>query len=167
MAKHCPWMPNPLSYFLRNLGALGYTAKTTPLLPEGQSKNVRYQLADPLLRFWFQFLFENLSMIQHLGPEQAFQRLVRPRLDAYFASCFEAFCRQRLLEIYYHQEQIPDKSETGEYWSDKIQIDVVGKRGDGRIDLGECKWGAVPQSTPPSLLLMIFIPESCCFHVRS
>ena len=30
----------------------------------------------------------------------------------------------------------------GSYWDAKVQIDVVGIRHDGWIDLGECKWGA-------------------------
>jgi uncharacterized protein len=31
----------------------------------------------------------------------------------------------------------------GSYWNSQVQIDVVGLRRDGWIDLGECKWGAV------------------------
>jgi hypothetical protein len=31
----------------------------------------------------------------------------------------------------------------GSYWNSQVQIDVVGLRRDGWVDLGECKWGAV------------------------
>ncbi|MBX3227278.1 MAG: hypothetical protein KIT84_34925 [Labilithrix sp.] len=31
----------------------------------------------------------------------------------------------------------------GEYWDKRVQIDVVGARDDGWIDVAECKWGAV------------------------
>ncbi len=132
-----------IAHFLRNLEGLGYIERKTPLQPEGESKIVRYRLADSFLRFWFRFLFENLSMIQHLGPGEAFEKLISPHLEAYFGGCFETFCRDRLLEIYLERENIPGKSEVGEYWTDKVQIDVVGRRGDGWIDLGECKWGPV------------------------
>ncbi len=38
--------------------------------------------------------------------------------------------------------------DVGEYWDNRVQIDVVGLRHDNWIDQGECKWGsvgAVPQ----------------------
>jgi hypothetical protein len=33
--------------------------------------------------------------------------------------------------------------EIGEFWARDAQIDVVGLPGDGRVDLGECRRGAV------------------------
>jgi hypothetical protein len=33
--------------------------------------------------------------------------------------------------------------DVGEYWDASTQVDVVGLRDDGWIDLGECKWGPV------------------------
>ncbi|MBI4699793.1 MAG: hypothetical protein HY744_01280 [Deltaproteobacteria bacterium] len=35
----------------------------------------------------------------------------------------------------------------GEYWDPRVQIDVVGVRDDGWVDLGECKWGRVRSPT--------------------
>jgi len=33
--------------------------------------------------------------------------------------------------------------DVGGYWDKECQIDVVGVRKDGWVDIGECKWGAV------------------------
>lgn len=33
--------------------------------------------------------------------------------------------------------------DVGEYWDREVQIDVVGVRRDGCVDLGECRWGPV------------------------
>jgi hypothetical protein len=33
------------------------------------------------------------------------------------------------------------KFQIGEYWDRVTQLDVVGLRTDGWVDLGECKWG--------------------------
>ena len=30
--------------------------------------------------------------------------------------------------------------DIGEYWDRAVQIDVVGLRADGWVDLGECRW---------------------------
>ena len=36
------------------------------------------------------------------------------------------------------------KYDVGEYWHRDAQIDVVGLRADGWVDLGECKWHGRP-----------------------
>ena len=43
----------------------------------------------------------------------------------------------------YDSEGVTTAFEVGEYWDKNLQIDVVGLREDGWIDLGECKWGKV------------------------
>src|SRR5207247_2253080 len=43
----------------------------------------------------------------------------------------------------YASEGVTATFEVGEYWDRDVQIDVVGMRRDGWIDLGECKWGPV------------------------
>jgi hypothetical protein len=39
---------------------------------------------------------------------------------------------------------VTGRVEVGEYWDRDLQIDVVGLRADGWIDLGECKWQGRP-----------------------
>lgn len=132
-----------VQYHLQHLVRLGYVARRFPLTGERPSKrSVRYVLDDPLLRFWFRFVGPNQSRIFVPGPEATFTQRVRPHLDAYFGTCFERLCREAL-PFLYEREGITAAFETGEYWDRDVQIDVVGKRDDGVIDLGECKWGAV------------------------
>jgi len=53
-----------------------------------------------------------------------------------------SFCREALPKIY-RTEGVTGKLAIGEFWNLATQIDVVGLRADGWIDLGECKWGVV------------------------
>ena len=132
-----------LPYYLKQLIELGYVARRYPLTGEGRSvRQVRYDLSDPLLRFWFRFVFPEQSQLRRLGPERGFLQLVKPRLDAYFGSCFERLCREALPRLY-EREGVMATFDVGEYWSPATQIDVVGLRNDGWTDLGECKWGTV------------------------
>jgi AAA+ ATPase superfamily predicted ATPase len=125
------------------LSSIGYIGRRFPLTGRRSNpKQVRYVIQDPLLRFWFRFVFPNLSFIQQMGPRRAFRDRIRPEIDAYFGLCFERLCREALPAIY-EQEGVSAGFEVGEYWDKTVQIDVVGLRDDNWTDLGECKWGAV------------------------
>jgi hypothetical protein len=43
----------------------------------------------------------------------------------------------------YEREGVGAAFDVGEFWDGQAQIDVVGVRDDGFIDVGECKWGTV------------------------
>ena len=131
-----------LGYYLKQLQALGYVDRRFPLKGRKPSpREVRYAVRDPLLRFWFRFVFANLSFIGHEGGQRTFREMVRPELDAYFGSCFEALCREALPWLY-RREGVTGHYEVGQYWAPDLQVDVVGLRSEGVTDLGECKWGS-------------------------
>ena len=132
-----------LHFYLATLMDLGYVQRRYPLTGAPPTpRQVRYALEDPLLRFWFRFIFPNLSQIARISPAQAVQQLVRPALDAFFGYAFERLCREALPALY-AREGVSAPYEIGEYWDKETQIDVVGLRQDGWTDLGECKWAAV------------------------
>ncbi len=139
--------PRSLHYYLQQLVELGYLRRRYPLTSQRPSaRQVRFDLDDSLLRFWFRFVFPNTSYIRHMGPERALKDLIRPHLDAYFGRCFERLCGEALPALYL-REGVTAAFEVGEYWARDTQIDVVGVRDDGWIDLGECKWGPVRSPT--------------------
>lgn len=132
-----------LHYYLSTLVELGYVQRRFPLTgARPTARQVRYSLEDPLLRFWFRFVYPNLSLIARLGAARAVRELVLPELEGYFGHGFERLCREALPALY-AREGVRAAFEIGEYWDRDTQIDVVGLRQDHWTDLGECKWGAV------------------------
>ncbi len=132
-----------LNYYLQQLVDLGYLRRRYPLdRRRPNPKRVRFGIDDPLLRFWFRFIFPNMSLIRSAGGASAFAERVAPSLDAWFGSGFERLCREAL-PLIYAKEGVSAGYEVGEYWSKTAQIDVVGLREDHWTDLGECKWGPV------------------------
>jgi uncharacterized protein len=137
-----------LGYYLQQLIDLGYLQRRRPLTMRNvRSQGVRYAIADQLLRFWFHFLFPQLSAITRLGPHRALRELIRPELPAYWGRCFESLCREALPDLL-AREGATASVTVGEYWDAHSQIDVVGLRDDGCLELGECKWGAVRSGRP-------------------
>jgi hypothetical protein len=132
-----------LTYYLNHLIELGYLERRHPLTgARPNAREVRYRVSDPLLRFWFRFVYPNTSLIAHAGAEKTFATRIQPELGSYLGLCFEGLCREALPRLY-QLEGITAAFEIGEYWDRQTQIDVVGVRDDDRIDLGECRWGAI------------------------
>ncbi len=139
-----------LHYYLEQLAQLGYVARRHPLTgARPNARLVRYVLEDVLLRFWFRFVFPHRSFVQQQGPARSYAELIKPQLDSYFGGCFERLCREAL-PVLYAREHVSAGYRIGEYWDKAVQIDLVGARDDGWIDLGECKWG--PVASVPGLL---------------
>ena len=136
--------PRSITYQLDTLSSLGYVERVFPLTTRPPSaRDVRYSLKDPLLRFWYRFIFPNLSRIRE-NPQAAFHDLMAGELESFFGTCFERLCREALGQLYV-RENATASFEVGEYWKNQeLQIDVVGVRADNWVDLGECKWGTVP-----------------------
>ncbi len=138
-----------LHYYLQNLIELGYVARRHPLTELAPSpRHVHFRIEDPLLRFWFRFVYPHLAALSQNGPERMFADQVAPQLDADFGECFERLCREALPALY-RQEEVPGSFTVGAYWDAGTQIDVVGLRSDNRVDLGECKRG--PIRSAPSI----------------
>jgi hypothetical protein len=138
-----------LHYYLEQLVQLGYVGRRHPLTGERAARrNVRFALEDPLLRFFFRFVFPHKTFVQQHGPARAYRELIEPQLESYFGGCFERLCREAL-PFLLRREGVAAGVEVGEYWDKEVQIDVVGARDDGWIELGECKWG--PVGSVPSL----------------
>lgn len=130
-------------YYLEQLVQLGYVARYHPVTGRRASaRHVRFVLEDPLLRFWFRFVFPHRSFVQQMGPARSYAELIAPELESYFGSCFERLCREAL-PVIYARERVAAGFRVGTYWDPHVQIDVVGARDDGWTDLGECKWGPV------------------------
>ena len=147
-----------LHYYLQQLVSLGYLQRRYPLdRRRPNPRRVRFGIEDPLLRFWFRFVFPNMSAIRGSGAARVLSDRIAPTLEAWFGAGFERLCREAL-PLIYAAEGVGVSFEVGEYWSPQrgsareplsyetppaAQIDVVGLRDDDWTDLGECKWGAV------------------------
>jgi AAA+ ATPase superfamily predicted ATPase len=117
-----------------------------------RSRQTRYRIADPYLRFWFRFVLPSHDrLIDPAGARRHLQRQVLPQLDDFVsAPAFEEVCQSWL-------RRDTDAAATGRWWgkvretrgkalrSIDRELDAVAIDDDARvIAVGSCKWTAGP-----------------------
>jgi len=138
-----------LSPYLKQLESLHLVERrlpaTVPRERRATSRNSRYHLADPYLRFYFRFIAPNLDLV-----EQELTNLLWERISGEFRAfvgmtAFEELCREWVL-AQARARRLPFPPEVvGSHWAADAQVDVVALNWREReVLLGECKWGAGP-----------------------
>jgi uncharacterized protein len=132
-----------ISKYLSVLTELGYVERRVPATvrrPE-QSKQGRYVITDPYLRFYFRFLAPNLSAIERGRTRQTISLLSDHLPDFIGTHTFEELCRE-WIDARAELDNFPFLPErVGSYWSKEAQVDVVAINWRTKdILLGECKW---------------------------
>jgi len=146
-----------VSQMLDTLQRLWLVDKQLPVTvanPE-RSRQSRYRIADPYLRFWFRFVLPSRDrLIDRAGAERHLHARVLPQLDAFVSKpAFEEVCQQWLrTEV--------DAAAVGWWWGrvrehrsgalrdvDR-ELDAVALDDDGAvIAIGTCKWTDEPVDT--------------------
>ena len=122
-----------LSPYLSNLIEVGFVKREVPITENVKSRHGRYYLNDNFLKFWFKYVYPNLSSI-----EQGIFKvdLIKKDYSAYLGFIFEDVCKQYLAQM-----NSFGYSVLGRWWHKDNEIDIValneGKKG---ILFGECKW---------------------------
>jgi AAA+ ATPase superfamily predicted ATPase len=139
-----------VSQMLDTLQRLWLVDKQLPVTianPE-RSRQSRYRIADPYLRFWFRFVLPSRDrLIDAAGAERHLRMRVLPELDAFISKpAFEEVCQQWL-------RSAVDAAAVGWWWgrvrelrsgalrdTDR-ELDAVAIDDDGAVvALGSCKW---------------------------
>lgn len=90
------------------------------------SKERRYRIADPYLRFWLTFIEPNQALIERRRADLALDR-IRGRWASWRGRAIEPLVRDSLARIL-PAKGIPDAPAVGAYWTkaNDVEIDVVG-----------------------------------------
>ena len=138
-----------LSPYLKQLEGLRLVERRVPAtVPRDQrqaSRNSRYHLADPYLRFYFRFIAPNLDLVEQELSDLLWERISDQFRAFIGATAFEDLCREWVL-TQARARRLPMTPEfVGSYWSSDAQVDVVAINWHDRsLLLGECKWGVEP-----------------------
>jgi uncharacterized protein len=108
------------------------------------SKDRRYRIADPYLRFWLSFIEPSRAVIERRRADIALQR-IRQGWTSWRGRAIEPLLRESLARTL-PLETLPDATVIGSYWTrtNDVEIDIVGADREPiarqLVFLGSIKW---------------------------
>lgn len=133
------------SRYLNILIELLIVEKELPLDEAPTSRKSIYKLKDFFFRFWYAYVFPNISELEASNIEDVFEEEIKGDLSNYYGHCFETVCHQHFRREN-NKRNLPFRfSKLGKWWGnnplkkrqEEIDLYAIGKEG---IYLGECKW---------------------------
>jgi hypothetical protein len=121
--------------YLKNLMEVKMVKRLVPITEKEKSRYGRYYISDNFLKFWFRYIYENLSSIE----EGIFDvNTIKQNYNVYLGDVFEEVCRQFLIR---NREKIFPFTKIGKWWYKDKEINIVAFNEQSKeILFCECKW---------------------------
>ncbi|MGW0757224.1 ATP-binding protein [Streptomyces sp. NPDC002814] len=115
-----------LSPLLNTLQAKRVLAADLPLSGKADTKNKRYRIADPYLRFWLAFLQRGIPLIERGRGDLALERIERS-WTTWRGRAVEPVVRESLLRLL-PDEHWPETEAVGGWWNrqNNPEVDLIG-----------------------------------------
>jgi hypothetical protein len=146
IAAKCKLESNKCAKYLTSLITLGLVSKESPYNETSTKKSI-YKLEDFMFRFWYRFVFSNMSAIVAGAGEDAYNSEVEGQINAYMGLIFEEICKQYLWKIYIDGRVAVKFKDISRWWGSapktksQVEIDIMGVSHDKNTALfAECKW---------------------------
>ncbi|MBV9026296.1 MAG: ATP-binding protein [Streptomycetaceae bacterium] len=133
-----------LSPLLNTLLNKRVLAADLPLSTKADSKNKRYRIADPYLRFWLAFLQRGIPLIERGRGDLALARIERS-WTTWRGRAVEPVIRESLLRLL-PDERWPETEAVGGWWNrqNNPEVDLIGADREPIADrvhfIGSVKW---------------------------
>lgn len=136
---------NKLTVYLKNLIDLGIIEREFPV-SDGikEQANVQrglYQITDNFFRFWYAFVFPNVSELEAGDVDGIYDYAVKPQLDEYTSRIFETVCRDYLRKLNMQNKLPFHFTKIGRWWDKQNELDIMATdKEKNHFILGECKF---------------------------
>jgi len=149
IASKCGIESNKCAKYLNSLISLGIIKKEWPITETSSSKRSIYLLDDMMFRFWYRFVFPNMSGIESGLGEAIYDSEIKESLAAYMGIVFEDICKQFIYEQAKNNVTPFLPTKIGRWWGNNPQekrqeeIDILSYRKEEAL-FCECKWTKSP-----------------------
>lgn len=115
-----------VSKYLSVLQDAGFVERQIPIMASPKSRNGRYYITDPYLRFYFRFLADQQARLA-LGEGQLVLNDIMMHLGSWVDNyILSELCREWLLQAGARGETALAVEQVGGFWSQQTQVEVVG-----------------------------------------
>lgn len=136
---------NILSSYLRTLIDLKIVKREVPITEKSPKKSKKgiYSLADSFLRFYFSFVFPDLSLVESGEIKRLFDKN-KEILTQLIAKTYEDTTAE-FIKTATKKGAFPHFEQMGRWWDKDTEIDLVGlNKGENSILFVETKWSKKP-----------------------
>lgn len=133
-----------LPYYINNLIDLNILEREFPatLKPKERAKSRAglYRLQNSYFRFYYAFVYPNMTELMLGDADIIFEELITPNLDAFVSVEYEKICIQRLRRLNRTRDLPFRFTSIGRWWDRAQEIDIVAYNPQGAYLICECKW---------------------------
>ena len=132
-----------LTKYLKTLIDLDILEREVPITEENPEKSKRglYRIKDNYIKFWFAFIYPNLSFLESDNAQIVMNKIKKSFISNQVSFVYEDVCRQKMWEMNADGAWSFNFSKIGRYWDNKTEIDIAALDPDGKnLVLGECKY---------------------------
>lgn len=136
-----------LTKYLKTLIDLDILEREVPITEENPEKSKKglYKIKDNYIRFWFAFVYPNLSFIESGNRDIVMSKIRKSLVSGHTAYVYEDICREKMWELNANGAWSFNFSKIGRYWDNKTEIDIAAIDPEGKnLILGECKYWSEP-----------------------
>lgn len=136
-----------LTKYLKTLIDLDILEREVPVTEENPEKSKKglYKIKDNYLRFWFAFVYPNMSFIESGHSAIVMDKIKKSLVKNHIAFVYEDVCRERMWELNAEDAWPFHFAKLGRWWDARDEIDIAALDPDGKnLILGECKYWTEP-----------------------
>ena len=136
-----------LTKYLKTLIDLDILEREVPVTEETPERSKRglYRIKDNYIRFWFAFVYPNMSFIESGNSRIVLDKIRKGLVTSHISFVYEDVCREKMWDLNANEAWPFHFSRIGRYWDSDTEIDIAALDPDGKnLILGECKYWQEP-----------------------
>ena len=130
--------------YMKSLLDTGIVKKEIPAMDKQGSRKTVYRLEDGMFRFWYRFVYPNVSLIALDKGSMVYER-IKPQITGFMGEVFEKLCIEYMWSIY---DELPLGFQNISRWwgnnpelKSQVEIDFIAyEENEEQAIFGECKW---------------------------
>ena len=136
-----------LTKYLKTLIDLDILEREVPVTEDNPEKSKRglYKIKDNYIRFWFAFVYPNMSFIESGNSRIVLDKIRKGLVTSHTAFVYEDVCREKMWDLNGDGAWPFHFTRIGRHWDADTEIDIAAlDQEGGNLILGECKYWQEP-----------------------